>query len=127
MVKDAEKFASEDKQRREAAEARNNAESLIHTTERQLAEHGDKVDAALKGEIETAIAAAKTAVEGGDTATITEKAQALAQVAMKLGQSIYEAEQKAQAAPGDGGGDEQKTQGDDVVDAEFSEVDDNKS
>src|SRR3546814_21260 len=60
MVKDAEKFASEDKQRREAAEARNNAESLIHTTERQLAEHGDKVDAALKGEIDTAIAAARS-------------------------------------------------------------------
>src|SRR3546814_1150732 len=100
MVKDAEKFAAEDKQRREAAEAKNNAESLIHTSERQLAEHGDKIDAALKGEIESAIADAKSAVEGGDPAQITEKAQALAQVAMKLGQAIYEAEQKSQAAPG---------------------------
>src|SRR3546814_1548500 len=59
MVQDAEKFADEDKKRREAAEAKNNAESLIHTTERELAEHGDKIDAALKGEIEAAITDAK--------------------------------------------------------------------
>ncbi|HET8613538.1 MAG TPA: molecular chaperone DnaK, partial [Sphingomonas sp.] len=126
MVKDAEKFAEEDKKRREAAEARNNAESLIHTTERQLAEHGDKVDAGLKAEIETAVAEAKSAVESNDAAQMTEKAQALAQVAMKLGQAIYEKEQQAQAgaagaAQGSDGG-----QGDDVVDAEFSEVDENK-
>ncbi len=125
MVKDAEKFAAEDKQRREGAEAKNNAESLIHTSERQLAEHGDKVDAALKGEIEAAIAEAKSAVESGDTSRINDKAQALAQVAMKLGQSMYEAEQKAQAAPGADAGGEAKA--DDVVDAEFSEVDDNKA
>ena len=124
MVKDAEKFAAEDKQRREAAEAKNNAESLIHTSERQLAEHGDKIDAALKGEIEAAIADTKSAVEAGDSAQITEKAQALAQVAMKLGQAIYEAEQKSQAAPGGEPGGEATP--DDVVDAEFSEVDDNK-
>ncbi|HZF41865.1 MAG TPA: molecular chaperone DnaK, partial [Sphingomonadaceae bacterium] len=65
MVRDAEQFAEEDKNRRAAAEARNNAESLIHSTERQLAEHGDKVDASLKSEIEAAVAEAKTAVEGG--------------------------------------------------------------
>src|SRR3546814_17798263 len=100
MVKDAEQFADEDKKRREAAEAKNNAESLIHTSERQLAEHGDKIDDALKGEIESAIADAKSAVEGGDPAPITEKAQALAQVAMKLGPAIYEAAQQSQAPPG---------------------------
>ena len=125
MVRDAEKFAAEDKQRREAAEAKNNAESLIHTTERQLAEHGDKADAALKAEIEAAIGEAKAAVEGGDAAAINDKAQALAQVAMKLGQTIYEAEQKAQAAPGADG--DAAPKADDVVDAEFSEVDDNKA
>src|SRR3546814_6877984 len=65
MVKDAEQFAEEDKTRREAAEAKNNAESLIHSTERQIDEHGDKVDAGLKSEIEAAIAEAKTAVENG--------------------------------------------------------------
>jgi molecular chaperone DnaK len=121
MVKDAEKFAEEDKKRREAAEAKNNAEGLIHSTERQLQEHGDKVDAALKSEIEAAVAEAKTAVESNDATQMSEKAQALAQVAMKLGQAIYEKEQAAQASPG---ADAPKQ--DDVVDAEFSEVDDTK-
>ncbi|MGN6620230.1 MAG: molecular chaperone DnaK [Sphingomonas sp.] len=128
MVQDAEKFAEEDKKRREGAEAKNNAESLIHTTERQLAENGDKVDASLKSEIEAAIAEAKTAVEGGDPEAMKEKANALAQVAMKLGQAIYEKQQQTEAGPaaegaaaGSEGGDEE------VVDAEFSEVDDNKA
>lgn len=125
MVKDAEQFAEEDKARREAAEAKNNAESLIHSTERQIAEHGDKVDAGLKSEIEAAIAEAKTAVEGGDSAAMTEKSQALAQVAMKLGQAIYEKEQQAAAAPGGDEAGETKAD-EDVVDAEFSEVEDDK-
>jgi molecular chaperone DnaK len=123
MVRDAEKFAEEDKKRREAAEAKNNAESLIHTTERQLQDNADKVDAGLKSEIEAAIAEAKTAVEGGEPTAMTEKAQALATVAMKLGQAIYEKEQAAQASPGAEG----PAKDDDVVDAEFSEVDDNKA
>ncbi len=119
MVKDAEAFAEEDKVRREAAEAKNNAESLIHTTERQLAEHGDKVDEVTKGEIEAALAEAKIAVEGGDAEAMKEKGQALAQAAMKLGQAIYEKEQAAAASPGA----EEAPADDDVVDAEFSEVD----
>jgi molecular chaperone DnaK len=121
MVKDAEKFAEEDKKRREAAEAKNNAESLIHSTERQLEEHGDKIDAALKSEIEAAVAEARTAVEGGEPAAMTEKAQALATVSMKLGQAIYEKDQAAAASPG-----AEAPKDDDVVDAEFSEVDDTK-
>jgi len=128
MVRDAESFAEEDKKRRAAAEAKNNAESLIHTTERQLADNGDKVDASLKGEIEAAIAEAKTAVEGNDPDQMNEKAQALAQVAMKLGQAIYEKQAQSEASPGgdaDAAGGTKKD-GDDVVDAEFSEVDDNK-
>jgi molecular chaperone DnaK len=125
MVKDAEQFAEEDKTRREAAEAKNNAESLIHSTERQIIEHGDKVDAGLKSEIEAAIAEAKTAVEGGDPAAMTEKSQALAQVAMKLGQAIYEKEQQAAASPGADEAGEAKSD-EDVVDAEFSEVEDDK-
>jgi len=121
MVKDAEQFAEEDKKRREAAEAKNNAESLIHTTERQLADNGDKIDAALKSEIEVAVAEAKTAVEGGDPAAMTEKTQALAQATMKMGQAIYEKEQASAASP-----QPQTAASDDgVVDAEFSEVDDN--
>ena len=121
MVRDAEQFAEEDKKRREAAEAKNNAESLIHTTERQLADNSDKVDDALKSEIEAAIAETKAAVEGGDPAAMTDKAQALAQVAMKLGQAIYEKEQANSASPG-----ADAPKDDDVVDAEFSEVDENK-
>ena len=126
MVNEAEQFAEEDKKRREGAEAKNNAESLIHTTERQLAEHGDKVDAALKSEIEAAIAETRTAIEGGDPETMKTKAQALAQVAMKLGQAIYEKEQASAASPGAEGEAAQGSEAggeEEVVDAEFSEVD----
>ncbi|MFM5908453.1 MAG: Hsp70 family protein, partial [Novosphingobium sp.] len=106
------------------AEAKNNADSLVHATERQLEEHGDKIDASLKGEVEAAIAAAKTAIESGDADEMTAKTQALTEVAMKMGQSIYEKEQAAAASPGaeaPAAGEEE------VVDAEFSEVDDNKN
>ena len=123
MVKDAEQFAEEDKVRRAAAEAKNNAESLIHSTERQLIDNGDKIDAALKGEIEAAVAEAKTAVEGGDVEAMTEKTNALTQVAMKMGQAIYEKEQAASASPG---AETAAASDEDVVDAEFSEVDDKK-
>ena len=121
MVRDAEKFADEDKKRRAGAEAKNNAESLIHTTERQLADNGDKVDDSLKSEIQAAVDEAKKAVESGDADQMTEKSQALAQVAMKMGQAIYEKGQQADASPGAAGA---QPGGEDVVDAEFSEVDD---
>ncbi|WP_126172806.1 molecular chaperone DnaK [Altericroceibacterium xinjiangense] len=129
MVQDAEKFAAEDKQRREVAEARNNADSLVHATEKQLQEHGDKIDASLKSEIESAVADTKTALEGDDAETIKSKAQSLSEVAMKLGQALYQTEQaqtEAAAGPGAGtsGPGTSAPEGDDVVDAEFSEVDD---
>jgi molecular chaperone DnaK len=123
MVKDAEKFAEEDKKRREAAEAKNNADSLVHATEQQLAEHGDKVDPALKEEIEAALAEAKTAIESADVDEMTAKTQALTEKAMKLGQAIYEKEQAEAAAPG---AEAPAEGGEEVVDAEFSEVDDKK-
>ena len=126
MVSEAEQFAEDDKQRREAAEAKNQADSLIHSTEQQLKEHGDKVSAEVKTEIETALAEAKAAVEANDPAQMTEKTNALAQAAMKLGQAMYE-QQQAQAQP-DGAADaeaEAKPE-EDVVDAEFSEVDDDQ-
>ena len=119
MVKDAERFAEEDKKRREAAEAKNNAESLLHSTEKQLEEHGDKVDASVKGEIETALAELRTAIEGGEPDAMKSKTEALAQAAMKLGQAIYEKEQAASASPAA----EEAPAEDNVVDAEFSEVD----
>ncbi len=128
MVRDAESFAEEDKKRRAAAEAKNNAESLIHTTERQLQENGDKVDAGLKAEIETAVAEAKAAVDGGDADEMQAKSQNLAQVAMKLGQAIYEKQAAEQASPQAGAGAAgSEAGGEEVVDAEFSEVDDNKA
>jgi molecular chaperone DnaK len=123
MVKDAERFAEEDKQRRAAAEAKNNADSLVHATEQQLAEHGDKLDADLKAEIEAAIAEAKTAIESGDADDMTAKTQALTEKAMKMGQVIYEKEQAAAASPGAGAAAAEGSE--DVVDAEFSEVDEN--
>jgi len=126
-VQEAEQFAEDDKKRRASAEAKNNAESLIHSTESQLREHGDAIDAGLKSEIEGAIVETRAAVEGGDAEKMTEKAQALAQVAMKMGQAIYEKQQAEGAAAGSGaaaGG--EAGNGEDVVDAEFSEVDDNK-
>ncbi len=126
MVQEAEQFAEDDKKRRAAAEAKNKAESLIHTTERQLDEHGDKVDASVKTEIETALAEAKTAVEGGDAEQMTQKTQALAQAAMKLGEAMYKAQQEQGAAGGEAGaeaGESSAQPDEEVVDAEFSEVD----
>ncbi|WP_338446122.1 molecular chaperone DnaK [Pelagerythrobacter marensis] len=127
MVQDAEKFAEEDKKRREGAETRNQADSLVHTTQKQLDEHGDKIGADLKGQVETALAETKTALEGDDIDAISSKAQTLTELAMKMGQEIYSKEQASASTetPEDGSatgdGDE------DVVDAEFSEVDeDNK-
>ena len=98
----------------EAAEVKNNADSLVHATEKQLEEHGDKIDASLKSEVEEKIAAVKTALEGGDAEAINSAAQDLTQSAMKMGQSIYE---KEQASAAEAGAEEE------VVDAEFSEVD----
>ena len=124
MVQDAEKFADEDKKRRESAEARNQADSLVHATEKQLEEHGDKIDASLKSEVEEKVAALKTALEGDDATDINAKAQDLSQSAMKMGQSIYEQEQAnaADAPAGDAEAADSAAE-DDVVDAEFSEVD----
>ena len=124
MVKDAEKFAEEDKKRRAAAEARNQADSLVHATEKQLEEHGAKIDAGLKSEVEEAIAAVKTALEGGDADDINAKAQALTQSAMKMGQQIYEAQQAA--GPEGEAAAAEEAPAEDVVDAEFSEVDEDK-
>jgi len=125
MVKDAEKFAEEDKKRRAAAEARNQADSLVHATEKQLEEHGTKIDAATKTEVEEAIAAVKAALEGGDADDINAKAQALTQAAMKMGQQIYDAQQAA-GPEGEGEAAGEKPADEEVVDAEFSEVDEDK-
>jgi molecular chaperone DnaK len=129
MVKEAEANAGEDKKRRELVDARNNGESIVHTTERQLAEHGAKVSPAEKQAIEDAVAALKTALAGDDLAEINTRTEAALQASMKLGEAIYKSDQPDQAPPtgstgpqdGPAGG------GDDIVDADFEEVDDDKN
>ena len=121
MVKDAEANAAADKERREKVEARNNAEGLIHATEKSIAENEDAIEAEDKAAAEAAIADLKTALEGDDEAAITEKAQALSQAAMKIGEAVYKAQQAdgEAAAAGDAAAD-----GDNVVDADFEDVTD---
>ena len=128
MVKDAEAHAEEDKKRKEVIEAKNQADALIYSTEKALLEHGDKIAAEDKGQIETAVAALKSAIEAEDAEDIKAKTQELATVSMKLGEAMYK-EQQSEAAAGEAGGDAGsggQAGGDDVVDADFEEVDDDK-
>ena len=132
MVKDAEANAAEDAKRKELVEARNHAEALIHSTEKSVQEHGDKISEADKSAIETAVAELKTELEGEDAQAITDKTNALAQVAMKLGEAVYQ-DAQAEAAAGDAdmGDDAGGAPDEDVVDADFEEIadddDDKKS
>ncbi|MBN9071976.1 MAG: molecular chaperone DnaK [Rhizobiales bacterium] len=121
MVKDAEAHAESDKKRKALVEARNQAEALVHSSEKSLKEYGDKVSEADRTAIADAIAALKTATEGDDADDIQAKSQTLAEVSMKLGQAMYEASQK-EAAEGDARADAAKDG--DVVDADFEEIDD---
>ncbi|TPK35927.1 molecular chaperone DnaK [Mesorhizobium sp. B2-5-4] len=120
MVKDAEANADTDKKRRAVVEARNQAEALVHSSEKSLKEYGDKVSEAERTAISDAIAALKTAAEGDDPADIEAKSQVLAEASMKLGQAMYEASQK-EAAEADAKADAAKNS--DVVDADFEEID----
>ncbi|RWL46252.1 MAG: molecular chaperone DnaK [Mesorhizobium sp.] len=119
MVKDAEANADADKKRRALVEARNQAEALVHSSEKSLKDYGDKVSEADRTAISDAIAALKTAAEGDDPANIEAKSQSLAEVSMKLGQAMYEASQK-EAAEADARTDAAKDS--DVVDADFEEI-----
>jgi len=122
MVKDAEANAETDKKRRGLVEARNQAEAMLHSSEKSLKEYGDKVSEADRKAIADAIAALKTASEGDDAADIEAKSQVLAEASMKLGQAMYEASQK-EAAEADAKADAAKDS--DVVDADFEEIDEN--
>ncbi len=129
MVKEAEAHAEEDKKRRALVEAKNNAEALIHQTEKNLSEHGDKLPDAEKTPIEDAIAALKSALEGEDAAAIGEKTAALSQAALKLGEAIYKSQGEAGAgetADAPAGEKETAAGEEDVVDVDFEEVDDDK-
>jgi molecular chaperone DnaK len=117
MVKEAEANKAADEKRKAAVEAKNQADGVIHSTEKALAEHGDKVSAADKSAIETALTELKAAVEGEDAEAIGTKTQALIQASMKLGEAMYKAQADGAAGP-------EAHADDGVVDAEFEEVDD---
>jgi molecular chaperone DnaK len=132
MVKDAEAHAAEDKKRRAVVEARNHADGLAHSTEKSLAEHGDKIDAGDKQAIESAISDLREAMKGEDAEAIKAKTDALAKASFKLGEAVY----KSTAAAGDDGDGAPKSEpgadkgngaGDaGVVDADFEEIDENR-
>ncbi|RCS25141.1 molecular chaperone DnaK [Phyllobacterium salinisoli] len=123
MVKDAEANAEADKARRATVEARNQGEALVHSAEKSLKDYGDKVSAEDKTAIEDAIAALKTSLEGEDAEDIKAKTQNLAEVSMKLGQAMYES---AQASEGGEEATASEKPDDDVVDADYEEIDDDK-
>ena len=123
MVKDAEMHAEEDKKKRELVDARNQADGLVHSTEKTLKEHGDKVDASDKGEIETALQELKDSLDTDDVEDIKSKTEALMQASMKLGQAMYESEQASAAEDGGDTGDASPDDAE-IVDADFEEVDD---
>ena len=125
MVKDAEAHAEEDKKRREEVETRNHAEALVNATEKTIAENADKLDASVKADVEGAVEALKTALKDGSSDDIKTKMEALTQTSMKMGEALYktaqaEAESEAASASDSSNAD------DDVVDADFEEVDDDK-
>jgi molecular chaperone DnaK len=122
MVKDAELHATEDKARREAVEAKNQGEALVHATEKSLKEYGDKVDAGTKSSIESALNDLKEALKGDNAEDIKAKTTALAQSSMKLGEAMY----AAKSAENNAGSGDTGAKKDDVVDAEFTEVKDDK-
>ncbi|GGC32615.1 chaperone protein DnaK [Siccirubricoccus deserti] len=132
MVKEAEANAETDRKRRETVEARNQLDALIHSTDKTLKDNGDKVGEAEKAEVESALAAARTAMESGDAEAIRSAGETLSQAGMKMGEALYKAQQATeQQAPGGAGagpaGGAQPGGGSDkVVDADFEEVDPNK-
>jgi molecular chaperone DnaK len=123
MVKDAEAHAADDKKRRELVEAKNQGEALVHATEKSVKEYGDKVPATDKQAIETAIDALRQALGGEDVETIKARTTDLMQASMKLGEAMYQAAQAGAGGDQDQGGGEQPKK-DDVIDADFQEVDD---
>ncbi|HHB80598.1 MAG TPA: molecular chaperone DnaK, partial [Aliiroseovarius sp.] len=126
MVKDAEANADADRERKELVEAKNQAESLIHSTEKSMEEHSDKVDPSTIEAIELAIAALKDELEKEDAEKIKSGIQNVTDAAMKLGEAIYKAGQEAEAGDAPEASDEPRGVDDDIVDADFEDLDDDK-
>jgi molecular chaperone DnaK len=125
MVKDAEANAEEDKKKREGVDAKNQADSLVFQVEKNLKEHGDKISAADKSKIETDLKDLKEALEKGDVDTIKQKTQDLTQSSMKMGEAMYK-DQQAQGAEQPQADSGSQSKEDDVIDADYEEVDDDK-
>ena len=124
MVKDAESHAEEDKKNKEMVEAKNHAEALIHSTEKSLSEYADKISEADRSAVTAAVDGLKTALEGDNVEEIQTKTNTLSQAAMKLGEAMYQAQ--SEAAEGDGEGGEDGSPDEDIVDADFEEVQDDE-
>ena len=122
MVKDAEANKEEDKKKRESVDARNQADTLIHSTEKNLKEHGAKVSDADKKAIEDASTDLKEAIKGTDTEEIKKKTETLVQASMKLGEAIYKSQEKKEGSPKEGDKNDETKKDDNVVDADFEEV-----
>ena len=122
MVKDAEANKEADKKKRESVDVRNQADSLVFSTEKSLKEHGEKVSVEEKKAIENGIADLKKSLEGTDSEDIKKKTQSLIQVSMKLGEAVYKSQQKPQAGEADGPKDAKPNDKDNVVDADFEDV-----
>ncbi|MDB5462945.1 MAG: dnaK [Phenylobacterium sp.] len=123
MVKEAESNKAEDEKRKAGVEAKNQADAVIHSTEKALAEHGDKVGEVERTAIQTALDDLKGVVDGGDSEVIAAKTQTLIQASMKLGEAMYNAQQTAGEGPASDADAAHAAGGEDVVDAEFEEVD----
>jgi molecular chaperone DnaK len=126
MIKEAEANAEADRERRELVEARNAAESLIHGTEKSVKEHGDKVDPTTIEAIELSIKTLKEAMEKDDVEKIRARSQDLTEAAMKLGEAIYKAQAEADAGASTGPDATASGRDDEVVDADFEDLGDNK-
>jgi molecular chaperone DnaK len=129
MVRDAEAHADEDKKKREAIEARNHADSMVYTTEKSLKEHGDKIDAVEKGNIENKLAELKKLMEGEDAEAIKKGTDELAQASHKLAEAMYAKKEGAEGEPAAAGAEQAgaaKPKDDKVVDADFEEVKEEK-
>jgi molecular chaperone DnaK len=134
MVQDAEQHAEDDKHRKELVEARNQADSLVYSTEKNLKEYGDKISDEEKAAIETAIAEVREVLDGDDAGAINTKSEALMQASMKLGEAMYKSEQESASGPSadagagaeTGTGSPRAAEDSTVVDADFEEVDPDK-
>ena len=129
MVKDAEANKEADKKKRESVDVRNQADTLIHSTEKNLKEHGSKINESEKKAIETAISDLRNALKGTDTEEVKKKTQSLIQSSMKLGEAVYKSQQKTSASKSESKKQTSKDKDqnkENVVDADFEEVKDDK-